>query len=203
MIGWLMLALYIVGAVLAFIFIKQALKAAALVIIIGIILAVVGVFFIFQDVNDLQTKFPTEPKIFLLKEENQALVGFNVIDFANLQQDDLITADELATISQLLEQKDYKTILGDKYKLFLIDINLIKDKLTLQELDAVRDSSTPIEIRASIFLNALDEFQDFTLIIKEYKKGNIDIYPRTILFRAIKWIPNFVIDWIFPSSVSE
>ena len=217
--------------------IGRTLKIVSLIgFIIAVLVSVFG-FLALRDANDFKERLPVEPNIFLLVDGGDILAGAkNMMHESNPEA---VTEEEMAVYQQLLDNEDYKNLLGRNYKVFIVytkafgstadaeigDTGYTKD-LILESLgsDSVRDliiekaiketiipkglkdvaraqieGSMPSEqeLRTMMFmllLGAAAEEQGPIFLINEYKAGNIDIYPETILFKFIGMVPESIIE---------
>jgi len=157
-----------------------------------------NLYFIYQDFKDLRENFAVSEKKVILKDDNEILTGLLLDEDTNL-----MTNKQLNDYSSYLKDNNYEKILGDSYKLMVIDVEIISDldseidfefgTITSDEALAILRTSGNKEEKASLFSVILaDEILSSgnpLFFFSEFKNGNIMIYPETALFKTIKFIP--------------
>ena len=182
---------------------KTVIHAIMVMVTIISVLLIVASVMLVMDASDIKNKYPTEEKIFILADNTTILTGF--VQGADLVP---ISPAELAGYSAALNKKDYSAILGPHYKLFIIDINAIDalpdgimvDNQSLakpQLVDILEGKPSPLfigadaqQVRSGLFaLSVQKVMSDPVFIISQFRKGNIIIYPETVLFKFLRYFP--------------
>jgi energy-coupling factor transporter transmembrane protein EcfT len=121
---------------------KLAKKAAKWVLFISIALLIISTFFginLLNDAKEFQEEFPKAQKLFILKDDNQLLAGFE----GKLTDSDevvhFVTEKELTEYQQAYDNGDLETIRGDNFKLFITDASTFDDT---QTIDAIQSENT-------------------------------------------------------------
>lgn len=186
---------FLAAAIIAFKLSKNILKALMLVASILSITIVVGGVFTFFDFSDLKDNFASSQKIAVIKSGDTALAAMAF----GPNETSLAGNDATATYSDLLKNRQYGKMLQDNYKLLIIDLQLIDDlgeiEVTNNKLSAA-SSKTAIAsddetLKKSVF-EAITEriLESPVFMFEQYKKGNLAVYPETMVFKAIKFFPS-------------
>ncbi|MFH1505769.1 MAG: hypothetical protein ABIE94_02160 [archaeon] len=113
---------------LVFHFIKMALKSFGIIILILIaIFAVLGVLTYF-DAIDFQESFGVSDNLYLLREDDAILAGF----IANAQDPEgaeLLDSNTLSDYEKKLQDENYEEVLGENYKLFIIEMEVLEESV--------------------------------------------------------------------------
>ena len=155
----LIIPLLVVAVLIAVVFlvklIKNLIKVAIMTFILIVLIAIVIGYFSYSDISNIST----QNNIYLLNDKNIITDGFTKQGFNKSTAKSLSDIDE---INSLFQDGEFAEILGDNYKLFIVNSTLIED-------DTFSDTK----------LNQIT-------IIREYRKNNIQVYPETILFKLLK-----------------
>jgi len=126
-----------------------------------VLLLIVGGFLIFNDVKDFKENFSERGNVILLENDGIVLAGYTMEENPKF-----FTSSQISEYSIHLQNKDYDDILADRYKLMVIDIDLITD------LDTDRinlgDATLKKESMKGIFKSD-EPFEDFNKAIIEDK----------------------------------
>ena len=176
-------AVFLIG--LFFVLVKNIIKTIFFSTGIFLIIALfIGIFF-YVDFRNFSSSIYGEDKLFLLEDNDRIVVGMKVgklDEGAFKAQHNFISQSKLDEYSALYEKKDYEGILESNFKLFIFDNDIYKIE---QSDDAFSD-----------FLEENVEKSSYIFILKEFKKGNIIIYPKTLLFKIAQISPISLIDKI-------
>lgn len=156
---------FAVLAILGFLLLKSVIKAIAIASGIIIVLTLIFGFLVYVDVKDMSQKLQTENKLVLLTDGNNVLTAVKIGDMSNAKGD--FTAmikdgtivfsqkSEFASLSSSLASKNYDAILGNNYKLILVDIKTFDsvqnvrlfDKINMpaEEARSILRSNTPLD----------------------------------------------------------
>ena len=197
--------LWIIALIIAIFLIYKFVKGLILLLI-----------WFFLDVNQLRQELATGNKIILLEENNTVLTGF-----MSGEKAEFISSERFVEYSMYLSNKSYSKILNNKTQLLILDIDAVKDfdfdyvtvsgaNVTKQEIVMIfRDEGAAIqrvqdelgmgvreEVKAyflSVVLTEMMNENNQIFFLEQYKKGKIIIYPKTITYTVIKYIPLLLI----------
>jgi hypothetical protein len=182
--------------------------------IFTIVMLVVGVSLIL-DVNDFRKNFLTEEKKMILVEDNNILAGF--IMTTEDQEPTFLTKEEIDAYSSSLQVGNLDAILGDSYKVMVLDLKVFEElpidlfdiqgnmlskeavisvfrsdnpgSIIEEELGATYQSSDS-ELKGAFFGLLFNEVMTSPVyFLEKYKEKDISIYPETMIFKAIGYIP--------------
>jgi energy-coupling factor transporter transmembrane protein EcfT len=183
-------------------FVWSSLISMVVVIIFGVI--------IYFDAKQFSEKFPTEPKLFLFDENNQIVGGLIIRNF-NFTTDEngmpifeYLLDDNIASINKAYEARDYKTMLGPNYEIYIFKSKVfdgIKSDVPINDMLAAYKAQYTTMVYLSKFGTLMNE-KGPIIIIKEFTKGNIIIYPETVMFQVTKEIPPAVFDKVSEKMVA-
>ena len=147
----------------------------SLFFILFFISAILG-YFVYADIKDIEQNFANSTNLYLIEDNGQIVYGFRAKGFGLLEKD-LLTQEELSTAQQNYDQENYKEMLQDNYKILIFKKALFGD--------------TDKEDLPDAFDEAVEE-EGPAFIYKEFKNGNVIIYPKTAFFKTLKFIPGFI-----------
>ncbi|MBW2984569.1 hypothetical protein KY361_05610 [Candidatus Woesearchaeota archaeon] len=206
-------AVFFIALAVIFAVVKGIMKIIFSVFSIIIVLSLVGGAFIASDFMDLRENFPNEEKTMLLKDENKALAGSIIISLED-ENPTLITQEQLDSYSGYLQEDNLKAILGDKYKLIIVDLGALREleaetfnlgeEYSKEFLISVLESDEPkslfieeygeeptmdeLELKAAVFGVMFGNIGPI-ILIEQYKKDNIIFYPETAVFKVMRYLP--------------
>ncbi|MBD3304031.1 hypothetical protein GF343_02715 [Candidatus Woesearchaeota archaeon] len=209
LLGWLFILL-IVALVIAIVLtvLEKITKFTIPVLIIALL--VVGAFYFIYDTADLQQKFETGNKLFLLELDDSVAGAFSIKG-----NQEPVIIDDLSSYTLKPEQLDL--LLDSHYKIIIVhwsafdDINSITvgDIAVLkQDAKGIFKSISPKSLltpqlaalfptedsaRSSLFNLMFGAAYQKTGLIEMYRAGDVDIYPETMGLKVIKLIPEFVL----------
>jgi len=205
--------------------------------IIGGVIAVgliVVASLLLMDALDLQKKFRTEDKKFLLDIDHRIEAGLIVGNVQGFEKQETFTfLEDIYQLNDYYIDEKYDELLGDSYKLFIFK------RAAFSDIDEIRFGAVDLKTADAFkIIESFDEREEFSRItgvnmafieelytddnqfetflfarlvfssleqkgpiwmVKEIKKGNIVIYPKTITFVLAKVIP----DSTFEEMLSE
>lgn len=211
---WISILIYAVIIFIAYKILKSILKALFVAsIIVSVSLAVVG-FMLIKDVNDIKANFQTMPRLMLLEDNDEVLTGLIINDGEAVK----INRSHLMLLSEQLRNNQKADMLEDNYKMITYSLDLLKDmdnfSLSFGSVELPRDEIIVLmknegrakywaekmfipdyqEVRTLVFSELLQQKwsgeQNIPLFINGLKSGTIKIYPETITFKLIKFIPS-------------
>lgn len=211
---------------------KKVVKTIFFVSSIFTAVIIVSSIFLFADVNDFRSNYPTQESAYVLEKDGKLIAGLRVV-MQEEPKPDFFTREELNTYQTAYENNNLDTIKGDSYKLFIfkseafdtLDTIQVSDttEFTKQQMFSLLESETPgddyidlvvgetsqkqsiknqmfaslditedTEYKGTLFFilfgSAITQ-QGPLFIFEQYQEENIIIYPQTILFKAIKYVP--------------
>jgi len=177
---------------------KKLFKLIFYVGIIILLLMTGNAYFVYRDFMDLRENFGLSSKEVLLVDGSEVITGII------LEGDDFeaLSNQQLNEISSQLKNKDYEGILGDNYKLMILDVDIVEDldnevevlgqAMPQQQIKKTFESGSSSE-KATLFAALLSEEiianKNPLFFFSQFKDGNIIIYPETALFKTVKLVP--------------
>jgi len=114
-------------------------------------------FFTYQDAVELKNNLETKPKLMLLQDNEKIVAGFVTTDFE--EEAEFLTISQITKYQNSFKKQDYKKMLGDNYKMFIIEIkafdfddeelDFIGKKVSKNLLYSVLKSNDPIGLYKS------------------------------------------------------
>ena len=178
-------------------------------------------YWVYNDTLDLKDHFINSSKIFLLEDKNGIIAGISV----HQDEKEYITETIAEDYSNNIVNDDYNGILGDKYKLFVLNmdifsrietVNLFGKEISKGDFFMIMESENPkvtlnnyfsaddpvftmmlagskddADIKSRVFSHISGRLisKDPLLLLNSYREGEIVIYPETITFKLIKYLP--------------
>lgn len=149
--------IFIVVAIIIFKIVKTILKTILIVLILSFLLTAIFGFFTYQDAVELKDNLETKPKLMLLQDNEKIAAGFVVTDFE--EEPEFLTISQITEYQNSFKKQDYKKMLGDNYKMFIIkikafdfddeELNFIGKKVSKNILYSVLKSNDPITLYKS------------------------------------------------------
>ncbi|MBU0536794.1 MAG: hypothetical protein KKE20_07535 [Nanoarchaeota archaeon] len=133
--------------------VRQILKIISLTgLILAVIISIFG-FIALKDASEFKEKFPTEPNLFLLVEDGDILAGANNLMHENKPTP--ITSEEKAVFQQIIDDKDFKDLIGKNYKVFIVGMDAFK---TLPEGEIADSGFTKSEAEEALRQDDIKEW---------------------------------------------
>ena len=207
------LAIVVIAAVIAFKVFASALKVfttvSAVLFVVGAIAGVV----VFKDALDFKNNLQTRSHILLLSNgEGTRLITGIVFklpgNHSNVSEGKSLSDAEVDTLNAKFSSKDYSSMLGSNFKLFIVNEDSITKSLpktiNVDGQDSSKEAiiqqmeSGDAESRASAFslLFAMKEKQDPSFIVTGLRDGSVIIYPETPALKAIKSVPEWLLSQV-------
>ena len=149
--------IFIVAAIIIFKIVKTVLKTILIVLILGLLLTAIFGFFTYQDTVELKDNLETESKLMLLQDNEKIAAGFIAAEFE--EEAEFLTISQIAEYQNNFKKEDYKKMLGNNYKVFIIELNafdfddeeldFIGKKVSKNILYSVLKSNDPITLYKS------------------------------------------------------
>lgn len=137
---------------------KKIVKFLFSVIFIVLLISLVFGFFVFKDFRDFQNNFFDSKNTFLVQSNGTIIQGFSATGFA--QDRELLNQDQIESLQQNYQNKDYKSMIDDVYKLFVIDTEVLAGDIEEFDVDVIFD-----------------------------QVDNVEVYPESPMFLAIRYVP--------------
>lgn len=208
-LGWLFILL-IVALVIAIVLtvLEKITKFAIPVLIIALL--VVGAVYFIYDTADLQQKFETENKLFLLELDDSVAGAFSIRG-----NEEPVIIDDLSSYTLKPEQLDL--LLGSHYKIIIVHWGAFDgiDSISVGDMTVSKDDARSVfmsgspksllipqvaalfptkdSVKSSLFNLMFGAAYQKTNLIEMYRAGSVDIYPETLGLKVIKLIPEFVL----------
>lgn len=185
----------------------------------GVIFAILGIvlgIFLFLDAQDIQENFQTKEKIIILEHNKMVSAGFR-----SGREAVSIDARILANYSEALKNSEHDQIIGEDYRIIIYSLSLIEEldnfSITILETEFDKQEIVKImrnegkadywaqklfvedyhQLRNIIFSELMNQKlsgpENTEVFIKGLKSGEIKIYPETMVFKTIKFLPG---SWI-------
>lgn len=176
----LTLALVAVIVILVVRLIKSLLTAVVTVLVILTLIIGASAFFAYRDFADLKQNFTNSSKLLVFEHKGSLVIGATVTSLENKNNVIFLKPGELTELQKKYEKKDYKGMLGSNYKMIVIKSDIITPPKTSDDAVAAIDK--------------LLSGRGIFLVLKEYKKRNIIVYPETLVFRFLRFVPDSVLE---------
>jgi len=210
-LGWLFILL-IIALVIAIILTVMEKITKIIIPLLIIALLVVGAFYFVTDVADLQMKFNTENKLFLLELDDNIVGAFSI---KGEEQPEVLF--DIGRFKNFAPEKADAMING-YYKIIVIhwdtfdsikEIDLDGIKLPLTQIESILKSSNPRQylpenarqlfstddsLKGNLFLFLFSESNKQSNLITLYRSGDADFYPETMSLKVIRWIPESILN---------
>jgi len=116
----ILIIIFIVAAIIIFKIVKTILKTILIVLILSFLLTAVFCFFTYQDAVELKDNLETESKLMLLQDNEKLLAGIILSEFE--EEPEFLTINQITEYQNSFKKEDYKKMLGNNYKMFIIDL---------------------------------------------------------------------------------
>ncbi len=184
-------------------------------LILFLVFGVFG-FLVYRDATDFKNKFTVSDNLLLLEDNGKILTGFVLHPGG---EPSILTDQQLRDFTGYYNNNQYQNMIGSNYKMFIIKMSAFKTEGTVEYdgqqlerkrlIDSLRsddpvgtflqdvpgparnnlaDSAT-LKVSFFVILYTNDFGTDPLKIVFSYKEGNIIIYPETMMFKIIKYIP--------------
>jgi len=186
---------FLVIAVIAFKIIKGVLKTVVFLIALASIVLGLGAFFVVTDFNDFRENFKESKNLFLIVDGDQVISAMEAeageIKAINQQQTD--------EYSNQLKKGEREGLREDYYKIVIMRKAVFDDTLVAK----LNEERYPEE-RAKLLSPEIEKVLSEPLfLIINYKKGDIEVYEETAMFRAIKLLPLSLVSSVVNKAVSK
>ena len=196
----IVIAIAVIGIILLFKVVKSILKLAIYLAVLMILIICVFGFLGIKDSKDLVNGISTKSNLYVLKEDNELTQGFRIIGF-NLSTVNSFSSSDMKDFNSYYAKKQYSKILGDGYKLFIFDAkafpqargfdaaSVLSDfaagNASQEEIDLLKEQISNTQFLGFAYLLSSEMKKDPSFLIKQYRLGNVIVYPETILFKIL------------------
>ncbi len=142
--------------------------------VLGILIAILFLAVIFDAIS-FKRNFERSDNLFVVMDGNSVAYA-EVVKGSSSRQ---LSSLELQNLSAFLAAKDYKRALGANYKLVLVNMSIVGTS----KASGSGDGSDSVQPAVSAV------FESPTTLISEYQKGSIYVYPETVTFRIMRYLP--------------
>ncbi len=214
-----LILIFIVIAILFIIFktvLKAFFKLFFYTFLILFLVSGVFVYLVYRDATDFKDKFTISDNLLLLEDKGKILTGFVLHPGG---EPSILTDQQLRDFTTYYNNNQYQNMIESNYKMFIIKMSAFNSEGTLEYdgqqlerkklIDSLRSDdpagtflqgvpgparnnmADAATLKASFFviLYTNDLGTDPLNIIFRYKEGNIIVYPETIIFKIIKYMP--------------
>jgi hypothetical protein len=144
----------IILALVALKIMKSVMKAVFVFTGLLILAGAVFGYVLYQDVNDFRQNFQSKPSLYILEKDSKAIAAVEgIISEKNI----LVKEDRFSEIKTAALSKDYKKILGNDYRIFIMQdtafyktVNLTIDGSEISTEEAITALSSDIPINTFI-----------------------------------------------------
>jgi len=177
--------LFLIVAVIAFKIIKGIIKTAITVFALLAVVFALLTILVVMDANDLKNNLEAGPNLYLLVDGSEVVTGLEVAG----EDIKVVNQQQLEEYSNIIANDNAKSIEGF-YKIFLINSTLLAEA----QIDPGDLQSEYAEERAAVLSAVLDQtFSDPVFLVRQLKKGNIQVHKETAVFKAIKLMPTRIV----------
>jgi len=208
-LGWLFILLIIALVIAVILTVMEKITRIAIPVLIIALLVVGAVYFIY-DTADLQQKFETENKLFLLELDDSVAGAFSIKG-----NQEPVIIDDLSSYS--LEPDQLDLLLDSHYKIIIVHWSAFDDvsSITIGDSTVSKDDARAVfmsespksllpqqiaalfpaedSVKSSLFNLMFGAAYQKTDLIEMYRAGDADIYPETMGLKVIKLIPEFIL----------
>lgn len=199
----LMTVVIVLSAILAFKVISKIIKFVFLAVLISALIGTGMLFFIKTDMSDLQSSVEKE-RLFLLENEDglqaafsvqfqdreftedkgllKSLILWNPTDFS----EDNINQKEIDEYTIEYNNDEFNLLKGEFYAIYLFKFEAL-DEQNIEDSDETEN----VEIFRSYLEKNL--IADEYFMMKKYKEGVIEVYPKTAVYSMIDYVPSFIL----------
>lgn len=174
------IVLAVVVAVVAYRLIQGVLKVAVLAVAVASVALGIAAFLVVMDANDVREGFGSGKNLVIVVDGTTAVFAMELLGSNGSKA---INKQDVDEYSKKIAATDYGAIRDGYYKLVIISTKMAEGNETAAKKNY---KDEPDEFFVSLAEKA---FSDPLFFVSEYKKGNIEVYEETALFRAVKMLP--------------
>ncbi|MBU4283840.1 MAG: hypothetical protein KJ968_01925 [Nanoarchaeota archaeon] len=146
--------IFVVVSIVILKIVTKLIKAVLMILIIAFLITSIFGFFTYQDAVELKDNLETKPKLMLLQDNEKIVAGFVTTDFE--EEPEFLTISQITEYQNSFKKQDYKKMLGNNYKMFIIkikafdfddeELDFIGKKVSKNLLYSVLKSNDPISL---------------------------------------------------------
>lgn len=180
---WLLIV--VIGTLVGYVILKNLLKTIATFLFIVLLFVVVTGTLTYSDMKSLQTKLESMETAYIF-EDNTFVFG--IVKSREIYQE-CVECVAGKDYEEILEQEEYYRVIVMKPEAYE---GLHEPE---QYIEVIKDVTKTFEQRADAFitLNNAVKNKGVIYMMYEYKKKNVEIFPKTMLFQIITIIPESLI----------
>jgi hypothetical protein len=194
------LVVLVAAIVLIVWFFRTVIKAAILIALVVLILLGITGYLAYKDAMDLKDNLASSPSLYLFNLDDEIAAGFEA-SMEEAEDAVFLDAGQLAAADENFAKKKHKDILEDNYKLFIFNrdafeavesVEMDGEAYSKESIYEFLGAGNPAEEKGRAFgalLTAAEGDKPVLFVMSQYKKGNIDIYPETIILDLFKIMP--------------
>ncbi len=189
----IVIVIFIILCILKFVkrMLHMAFSFAVIVVLVALLL------YVYYDINEVNRKFYSSEKLFLLEVDGEIVAGF-----VSKGEEIVRTVKSSEDINQLFSTKDFKNMLADNYKLFVIKWEMFDNLESLEvegnvlqreniyknfKSDRIND-----DLKGVVFARMFRESIDNKKLVEGLKQKKILIYKETATFKLIRILPEAI-----------
>lgn len=211
------LGILIIGTIIGYIIMKNVIKTLVTFLFIIFLFAAITVTLTYSDIQELREAIAEKEIVVIVQENEEPVFAAVIANMGNEPQLKELSLSE-AELQESVQKKDWKAVQeGGEYDKVLsmsstvfegLDEQLPSQEKTKSELlNDMKNKELIFEERAGAYMvleAALVEQEGIFYFLEEYKKGTIEVYPKSIFFQLLKVFPTKIINGsAFVSSSEE
>jgi len=167
------------------------LSILSLVLILTLVIGVIIGYFTYKDALDFRDNFGSAEKLFLLDDEGDIVSGA-IITSLSSEDNIALTEGQLSSIQREYSKKNLDSVKNEYWRVFIIK-------------PAAFDLENPQDIKGNTLISLIEAHttSDSLFIFKQYRKNNILVYPETIIFKTLKFLPTSYFESMFKKGVEK
>ncbi len=172
----------IISIALIFVLVKNIIKAIiSSAIILVLVMVLLGSLFYIDNLYRFTSTSLAGEKLFLLEDNTDIVAGINIkaINKSAFEDQNYVLEAKLDEYSILYKEDNFKQIIQNHTQLFIFKNSAYDIEKSNQEF--------------AFFLEENIKEKPYAFILAELRSGNIEVYPKTLLFRISERLPS----WIF------
>jgi hypothetical protein len=199
-----MIAFFIILIVVIVLLLKVIKNVFLVGLYIFLILLIVGGaagYFVAKDAAEFRAGMLEKNTTFFFMQSGHLITGVRM-DSINLTKISSLGSSRVSEYDSYYQKSEFQEILGDDFKIIIIDakafpknqkldpnqvIEYLKKEKIDSEMFGLAVPSLDPKAAAFSMLIVASMTKDPLYLIKEYKKGNVIVYPETLLFKIVKF----------------
>lgn len=193
----------IVGTLVFYVIMKSLLKTIATFLFIVLLFIVITATLTYSDFNNLKTKLEKMETAYVFEDNSIPLFGMVTSQETTIELK--INVEYENEYEKIRKDYEYYRIIIIKSPIYDEIPEEIESETKTALLETLKDESASFTEREYAFgtLNSAVKEQGVYFIFKQYKEGNIKVYPQTMVFKIVSIIPYSWLETATPSSSEE